>query len=211
MPSNRYKNRNSSILSLPSSSQSRSKSDYHLIAGNLRYHVNSNAATAAVVVDSKNGKSSTTTTAGMSDFAQLANFETKTMLRLRNVGSLLSGLSKSNLRKGRNTSNIIQSKRETIKLSKKEHGEYQSKLNKIKTMKQAYMQNNQTSEEERDDKNFTDIKRCNKQRQMNHHIDFPKQKGNPDPTESIIENDKSMREMIDWLENVDLNGIHDFM
>ena len=141
---------------------------------------------------------------------QRHQYSNQSMQRLRNFGSMLSGLSKSSLivpKKSKRTQS-------SFRLNKKEQSMYQKRMDRIKAMKQAYVKNKNTNNNM---VNQQYRERAIDQNQRESNLDFINNssqhtsQGIDYKDNSGTENDASMRELIDWLEKVDLNGIHDFV
>lgn len=149
-------------------------------------------------------------------------FESERATNIRSIGSMLSGLSKSNLNQGK-----IPRKETGMTLNKsrpnnREMKLHQKKISRIESMKQIYMQDRSKDSEVKHEfmKNTTKshdtcIKQYNMQRQIgrvahcsiNQEIHFLEDTQGEDK----IKDETSIRELIEWLETVELNGIRDFV
>jgi hypothetical protein len=126
----------------------------------------------------------------------VSTFNLHSSTRFSNIGSLFSGLSKSKIlkKKTENPRKIAQLR------NRKQDKLYQSRVHKIKAMKKAYMkvQDEETNANHKNEEKSQYLTEKARKSSMNNRKEIG---GAKDP---------SMRELLDWLENLDLNKVNEF-
>ena len=140
---------------------------------------------------------------------------------IRSIGSMLSGLSKSNSNRGMIPREEQKTKQKN-RPNKREIELHKKKISKIESMKQVYMQQrlkdadvNYESVECSTKSPDAHIKQYNKQRNTGYLPDYSINKETHfyEDTQGAdrMKDSLSMIELIEWLEKVDLDGIDDFV
>ena len=155
----------------------------------------------------------------LSPFQFFANKRSST--RVRDIGTMLSGLSKSNKKREEQIKAESENKRQNSRFNRRKKDLQQGRLNDIESMRNVYMQQ-KTSRLQLTDKTTSNLLPRNVLKSTNGELqNYNKQRHiHPSLGVSVDSNenslgkesneDDSMRELIDWLESVDLNGIEDF-